>query len=58
MNYEESIFLIINIIDYEDKYLENVKDLLVELEEYIVLIDKDNLYQARSEYRDKMVIFS
>ena len=30
------------IIEYEDKYLEDVKDLLVELEEYIVLIDKDN----------------
>ncbi len=31
------------IIEYEDKYLEDVKDLLVELEEYIVSIDKDNL---------------
>ena len=29
------------IIEYEDKYLEDVKDLLVELEEYIVSIDKD-----------------
>ncbi len=28
------------IIEYEDKY---VKDLLVELEEYIVSIDKDEL---------------
>ena len=31
------------IIEYGDKYLEDVKDLLVELEEYIVSIDKDNL---------------
>ena len=44
------------IIEYEDKYLEDVKDLLVELEEYIVSIDKDNLDQVHSEYRDKMAI--
>ena len=31
------------IIEYEDKYLEDVKDLLVELEKYILSIDKDNL---------------
>lgn len=42
------------IIEYEDKYLEDVKDLLVELEEYILTIDKDNLDQIHSEYRDKM----
>lgn len=42
------------IIEYEDKYLEDVKDLLVELEEYIVSIDKDNLDQVHPEYRDKM----
>ena len=29
------------IIEYEDKYLEDVKDLLVELEKYILSIDKD-----------------
>lgn len=44
------------IIEYEDKYLENIKDLLVELEEYIVSIDKDNLDQVHPEYREKMVI--
>ena len=42
------------IIEYQDKYLEDVKDLLVELEEYIISIDKDNLDQLHSEYRDKM----
>ena len=44
------------IIEYEDKYLEDVKDLLVELEEYIVSIDKDNLDQLHPEYREKMAI--
>ena len=44
------------IIEYEDKYLEDVKDLLVELEEYIISIDKDNLDQLHSEYRNKMAI--
>ena len=42
------------IIEYEDKYLEDVKDLLVELEEYIVSIDKDELDRLHPEYRDKM----
>ena len=44
------------IIEYEDKYLEDIKDLLVELEEYILSIDKDNLDQLHPEYRDKMAI--
>ena len=41
------------IIEYEDKYLEDVKDLLVELEEYLISIDKDNLDQIHEDYRDK-----
>ena len=41
---------------YEEKYLEDVKDLLVELEEYIVSIDKDNLDTIHPEYREKMAI--
>lgn len=44
------------IIEYEDKYLEDVKDLLVELEEYIISIDKDSLDQLHSDYRDKKVV--
>ena len=44
------------IVEYEDKYLEDVKDLLVELEEYIISIDKDELDQLHPEYRDKMII--
>ena len=36
---------IMKIIEYEDRYLEDVKDLLVELEEYILSIDEDNLDQ-------------
>ena len=45
------------IIEYEDKYLEDVKDLLVELEEYILTIDEDELDQLHPDYREKMVIF-
>ena len=44
------------IIEYESKYLEDVKDLLVELEEYIVSIDEDNLDQVHPEYREKMAL--
>ena len=43
------------IIEYEDKYLEDVKDLLIELEEYILTIDKDHLDQLHPDYRDKKV---
>lgn len=45
------------IIEYEEKYLEDVKDLLVELEEYIVSIDKDGLDQVGEDYRDKMALY-
>ena len=44
------------IIEYEDKYLEDVRDLLVELEEYILTIDQDKLDQLHPEYRDKMAL--
>ena len=44
------------IIEYEDKYLEDVKDLLVELEEYIISIDEDHLDQIHEEYREKMAL--
>ncbi len=44
------------IIEYNEIYLEDVKDLLVELEEYIISIDKDNLDQLHKDYRDKMAI--
>lgn len=44
------------IIEYNDKYLEDVKDLLVELEEYILSIDKDNLDQLHKDYRENMAI--
>ena len=44
------------IIEYQEKYLEDVKDLLVELEEYILSIDKDELDQLHKDYRDKMAI--
>ena len=44
------------IIEYKDKYLEDVKDLLVELEEFIISIDIDKLDQSHLEYREKMAI--
>ena len=44
------------IIEYEERYLEDVKDLLVELEEYILTIDKDELDQLHPEYREKIAI--
>ena len=46
------------IIEYEEKYLEDIRDLLVELEEYIVSIDDDNLDQVHPEYREKMALIS
>ena len=44
------------IVEYENKYLEDVRDLLVELEDYIVSIGKDNLDIVHQEYREKMAI--
>lgn len=44
------------IIEYKDKYLKDVKDLLVELEEFIISIDIDKLDQLHLEYREKLVI--
>ena len=44
------------IIEYEEKFLEDVRDLLVELEEYIITIDKDSLDQIHPEYREKMAL--
>ena len=44
------------IVEYEEKYLEDVRDLLVELEEYLVSIDEDNLDIVHPEYREKMAL--
>lgn len=44
------------IIEYNEKYLDDVRDLLVELEEYILTIDKDELDQLHPEYREKMAL--
>lgn len=44
------------IIEYENKYLEDVKDLLVELEECIISIDEDELDQLHDDYRDNMAV--
>ena len=42
----------IKIVEYEEKYLEDVKDLFVELEEYLVSIDQDNLDRVHDDYRE------
>ena len=44
------------IIEYDNKYLEDVKDLLTELEEYIVSIDKDELDQVHPDYHEMMAL--
>ena len=41
-----------NIMDYNKKYDEDIKDLLIELQEYIVSIDKDNYNIITDEYRE------
>ena len=46
------------IIEYKEKYLEDIKDLLVELEEYIVSIDKDNLDNLHPDLREKLPILN
>ena len=43
------------IIEYESKYLEDVRNLLTALEEYIVSIDKDELDQVTDEIMEKIV---
>jgi len=45
-----------NVIEYDGGFLEDAKDLLVELEEYILNIDKDNLEQLHAWYWDKIAI--
>ena len=44
------------IIEYKDKYLDDVRDLLTELEEYIVSVDKDELDHVHPEYHEKMAL--
>ena len=44
------------IIEYKDKYLEDIRRLLTELGEYIVSIDKDNLEQVHPDYYEKMAL--
>ena len=45
------------IIEYEEKYLENIRNLLVELEKHIVEIDEDKLDTINKDYREKMALF-
>ena len=45
------------IIEYKEEYLEDVRNLLVELEEYIISIDEDNLDQIHKDYRKLMALY-
>ena len=44
------------IIEYNNKFLENIKDLLTELEEYIISIDKDGLDRLHEDYHEKYAL--
>ena len=44
------------IIEYNDRYLDDVKDLLTELEEYLVSIDEDKLDRVHPLYHEKMAL--
>lgn len=44
------------IIEYNEKYLEDIKDLLVELEQNMISIDEDHLDQIHKDYREKMAL--
>ena len=44
------------ILEYEDKYLEDVRNLLTELENYIISIDKDDLDTLHHDYREMMAL--
>lgn len=43
----------LEIINYSNKYNESIKDLLVELQEYIAEIDKEKYNILTNEYREK-----
>ncbi len=45
--------IILEIIDYSNKYNEQIKDLLVELQQYIAEIDKEKYNILTNEYREK-----
>ena len=45
------------IEEYKDEYIESVRDLLVQLEEYLVSVDQDSLDTVGPEYREKMVLY-
>lgn len=45
------------IIEYSEEFFNDASDLLVELEEYIISIDKDNLDNLSKDYRNKMLIY-
>ena len=45
--------IILKIIDYSSKYNEDIKDLIVELQEYITKMDREKYNILTDEYREK-----
>lgn len=43
----------IKIIEYSNNYIEDVKNLLVELQNYIVNIDDEKIQKLKNEYKEK-----
>lgn len=43
----------IKIIEYSNNYIEDVKKLLVELQNYIVNIDDEKIQKLKNEYKEK-----
>ena len=48
----------LEIIDYDDKYNDDMIDLLVELQEYISEIDREHYNILTKEYREKYFLIS
>ncbi len=44
------------IIEYMDKYLEDVRELLVELQKHNISLDKDKLEVLHPQFREKMAV--
>lgn len=46
----------ITITDYNDQYIESIRDLMVQLETYLVSIDRDRLDIVSPRYRKEMIL--
>ena len=46
----------IKITDYNDQYIESIRDLMLQLETYLVSIDQDHLEVVSPRYREEMIL--